>query len=62
MNKKKTFRVLTPEQYERLTLEAKLAYIEEAMRVRKVAAAGPRFGRTQPSSKSPVKLPGRGRK
>jgi len=38
----KRFRVLTPEQYERLTPEKRLDYIEEAIRVAKIGRASPR--------------------
>lgn len=60
MNKKKPFRVLTPEQYERLTLDDKLAYIDEAIRVKKVGARMPRSARSQPkTSRTPAKATGR---
>lgn len=38
----KRFRVLTPEQYDRLTPEKRLAYIEEAIRVARIGRASPR--------------------
>lgn len=51
MNKKKPFRVLTPEQFERLTPERRLAYIDEALRVMhpRIRAPGPG---TLPSGRS----------
>ena len=54
MAKKRIFRVLTPEQYERLPLQEKLAYIDEAIRMRKVGAGDAR--------RSPLKAPGGVRK
>jgi len=39
MRKTNRFRVLTPEQYERLSPEGRLAYIEEAFRMTRLGRA-----------------------
>jgi hypothetical protein len=52
MKMKKPFRVLTPEQYERLTAEKKLAYIDEAIRTK---------GLPDRPSRTPTKAPRRGK-
>jgi hypothetical protein len=55
MKKNKPFRALTLEEYGRLTPEAKLAYIDEAIRARKVGSPGS-------SRKSPAKRSRQGEK
>jgi hypothetical protein len=52
MKKNKPFRVLTPEQYERLTPERRLAYIDEAIRSK---------GLPDRPARTPTKMPRRGR-
>ena len=56
MKKTSRFRVLTPEQYERLTPEARLAYIEDALRIRKLGKAPPpRHGASSSEDKPEVR-------
>lgn len=67
MKKATRFRVLTPEEYERLTPKDRLAYIDEAFRVAKLGRARGRHrasaAKREPdgNSKKP-RLPQRGEK